>query len=71
MVKGLVSGLSLASHSDSEPFLVLHALFRQDACQQEGFWEVVGHVLSPFDLSGTLPIDGGLLALFSLPGPPV
>ena len=54
MVMGLVSGLSLANHSDSEFFLVVHALFSQDGCQQEGFWEVVGQVVSPFDLSGTL-----------------
>ena len=27
MVMGLVSGLSLANHSDSESFLVVHALF--------------------------------------------
>ena len=27
MVMGLFSGLSLASHSDSEPFLLVHALF--------------------------------------------
>ena len=51
MVMGLVSGLSLANHSDSEPFLVVHTLFSQDGCQREGFWEVVGHVVSPFDLS--------------------
>ena len=51
MVMGLVYGLSLASHSDSESFLVVHALFSQDGCQREGFWEVVGHVVSPFDLS--------------------
>ena len=51
MVMGLVSGLSLANHSDSEFFLVVHALFSQDGCQQEGFWEVVRHVLSLFDLS--------------------
>ena len=51
MVMGLVSGLSLANHSDSESFLVVHALFSQDGCQREGFWEVVGHVVSPFDLS--------------------
>ena len=44
MVMGLVSWLSLASHSDSESFLVVHALFSQDGCQREGFWEVVGHV---------------------------
>ena len=51
MVMELVSSLSLASHSDSESFLVEHALFSQDGCQREGFWEVVGHVVSPFDLS--------------------
>ena len=44
---GLVSGLSLANHSESESFLVVHALFSQDGCQSEGFWEVV----SPFNLS--------------------
>ena len=68
---GLVSGLSLASHSDSESFLVVHALFSQDGCQREGFWEVVGPVVSPFDLSRTLPVGGGLLVLCSLTGPPV
>ena len=51
MVMGLVSGLSLANHSDSESFLVVHTLFSQDGCQREGFWEVVRHVVSPFDLS--------------------
>ena len=50
MVIGLVSGLSLANHSDSESFLAVHALFSQDGCQR-GLWEVVGHVVSPFDLS--------------------
>ena len=34
---GLVSQLSLANHSDSESFLVVHALFSQDGCQKEGF----------------------------------
>ena len=48
---GFVSGLSLASHSDSESFLVVHALFSQDGCQRKGFWEVVRHMASPFDLS--------------------
>ena len=51
MVTGLVSGLSLASHSDSESFLVVQALFSQDGHQRGGFWEVVGYVVSPFDLS--------------------
>ena len=58
---GLVSGLSLANYSDSESFLVVHTLFSQDGCQREGFWEVVGHVVSPFDLSQTLLFAGGLL----------
>ena len=71
MVMALVSGLSLANHSDSESFLVVHALFSQDGCQREGFWEVVRHVVSPFDLSQTLPVGGGLLVPCSLPGPPV
>ena len=70
-VMGLVSGLSLANHSDSESFLVVHALFGQDGCQREGFWEAVGQVVSPFDLSRTLPVDGSLLVPCSLPGPPV
>ena len=71
MVMGLVSARSLANHSDSESFLVVHALFSQDGGQGEGFWEVVGHVVSPFDLSRTLPVGGGLLVPCSLPGPPV
>ena len=41
MVMGLVSRLSLANHSDSESFLVVHALFSQDGRQRGGFWEVV------------------------------
>ena len=68
MVMGLVSGLSLANHSDSESFLVVHTLFSQDGCQREGFWEVVGHVVSPFDLSRTLPVGGGLFFPYSLLG---
>ena len=47
----MVMGLSLANHSDSEFFLVVHTLFSQDGCQGEGFWEEVGNVVSPFDLS--------------------
>ena len=30
-----------------------------------------GHAVSPFDLSRTLPVGGGLLVLCSLPGSPV
>ena len=71
MEMGLVSGLSLANHSDSESFLVVYTLFSQDGCQGEGFWEVVGHVVSPFDLCRTLLVSGGLLVPCSSPGPPV
>ena len=67
----LVSELSLANYSDSESFLVVHALFSKDGCQREGFWEVVRHAVSPFDLSQTLLVGGGLLVLCSLPGSPV
>ena len=70
IVMGLVSGLSLANYCDSESVLVVHVFFSQDGCQR-GFWEVVGHVVSPFDLSRTLPVGGGLLVSCSLPGPPV
>ena len=61
MVMGLVSRLSLANYSDSESFLVVHALSSQDGCQWERFWEVVEHVMSLFDLSWALPVGGGLL----------
>ena len=70
MMMELVSRLSLANHSDSESFLVVHTLFSQDGCQR-GFWEVVGHEVSPFDLSRTLLVGGGLSVPCSLPGPPV
>ena len=71
MVMGLVSGLSLGDPSDSESFLVVQALFSQDGCQREGFWEEIRQVVSPFDLSLTLLVGGGLLVPCSLPGPPV
>ena len=71
MVMGLVSGLSLANHSDSGSFLVAHASLSQDGFQQGGFWEVgrTYGLASPFDLSRILPVGGGLLILCSLPGP--
>ena len=68
---GISFWLPLANHTDSESFLLVHALFSQDGCQREGFWKVVAHMVSPFDLSRTLLVGGGLLALCSLPGPPV
>ena len=48
---GLVSGLSVANHSDLGSFLVVHALLSQDGFQQAEFREVGGHVVFPFDLS--------------------
>ena len=57
---GLVSGLSLANHCDSESFLVVHALL-----------EVVGRVVSPFDLSQTILAGGSLLVPYSFSGSPV
>ena len=71
MVMGLVSGWSLANHSNSGSFLVAHASLSQDEYWQEEFWEVGGHAVSPFDLSRTLPVGGGLLVLYSLSGSPV
>ena len=68
---GISFWVVLANHSDSESFLVVYTLFSQDGCQREGFWEVVGHVESLFDLSRTLLLGGGLLVPCSLPGPPV
>ena len=40
MVMGLVSGLSLTNHSDSEPFLVVHVLLSQDGWQRGGFFDL-------------------------------
>ena len=68
---GLASRLSLAHHSDSECFLVVPAFFSQDGCQQGGFWEEVRHVVSPFDLSQTLPVGGDFSVPCSSPEPPV
>ena len=58
MVMELVSGLSLANHSDSEFFLGMHALLNQDGCQREGFWEVVGQVVSPFAMTSCCKTNG-------------
>ena len=63
MVMGLVSGWSLANHSNSESFLVVHTSLSQDGCWREGFWEVDGHAVSPLDLSRSLSVGGGLLVL--------
>ena len=71
MVMGLVSGWSLANHSNSESFLVAHALLSQDGCWREGFWEVNRHAVSPLDLSRALLVGGGLLVSYSLSGSPM
>ena len=52
-VMGLVSGLSLAKHSDSGSFLVAHTLLSQGGCQRGGLWEVVQQVASPLDVFQT------------------
>ena len=66
MVIGLISELSLNSHSDSGSFLVaLHCSAKMDATEK-----VVGHVMFLLDLSQTLLVGGYLLILCSLPGPP-
>ena len=67
----LISGVSLASLSDSGSFLVVHALLSQGGCQREGFWEVVGHLVSPLNPFQTPLVGGRLLVSCSLPGPPV
>ena len=71
MVMGLVSRWSLATHSNSESFLVVRASLSQDGCWREGCWEVDGRAVSPLDLSRTLLVGGGLLVLYSLSGSPV
>ena len=71
MVMGLVSEWSLTNHSNPESFLVVHASLSQDGCWREGFWEVDGHGVSPFDVCQTLPVGDGLLVPYSLSGSPV
>ena len=72
MVMGLVSGLSLGNHSESESFLVVHALFSQmDAREKDsGRWSDMWCLLLTFPELFRL-VGGGLLGLCSLPGPPV
>ena len=76
MVMGLVSGLSLANHSDSGSFLVAraHCSAKTDSSKEDSE-RLVGHVdwclLSPFDLSQILLVGGGLLVPCSLPESPV
>ena len=49
MVMELVSGLSLANHSDSESFLAVHTLFSQmDAREDSGGWSDTWYLLLTF-----------------------
>ena len=68
MVMGLVPGLSLASPCDWPSWW--HYSARMDS-RVEDSGRLVGHMVSPFDLSQFLPVDGGLLVPCSLPGSPV
>ena len=61
----------MVNHFDWGSFLAVQALLSQDGRQRGGFWEVVGHAVSPFDFSRILPVGGGLLVPCSLLGPPV
>ena len=73
MVMGLVSGFSLANHSDLGSFLVACMSLSQDGFQWEGFWESTwtGVASLPFDHSQILPVGYSLLVPCSLWGPPV
>ena len=66
MVMGLVSGLSLASHSDSKSFLV--GLVQPKWMPER---RILGGVVFPFELSRTVPVGGALLVPCSSPEPPV
>ena len=69
MAMGLVSGFLWPIVLTQGPSVV-QAMLRQDGFRQ-GLWEMVGDVVSPFDLSQVLPVGGRLSVLCSLPGPPI
>ena len=71
MVMGVVPGFSLVNHSDSGSFLGGTHVAQSRWMPARGFWEVVGHMESPFDISPVLPVGGGLVVICSSPGPPV
>ena len=62
MLMGLVSWFPLGNYSDSGSFLVVHTLFGQVGFQQGDSERLVGHVVSPSDLSQILLVGGGLLS---------
>ena len=71
MVMGLVSEFSLANHSDSESFLMVHTLLRPRCMPGRrilGGGRTRGISYWPFP---TLLIGDGLVVPRSLPGPPV
>ena len=71
MVMGLVSGLFLASYSDSGSFRwYVHCLAKMDASKEDS-GRPVGHIVCFSDLSWNLPVGGDLLVPCSLSGPPV
>ena len=51
IIMGLVSRLSLANHSDSGSFLMVHTSLSQNGFQQEGFWKVTRTYGLTFHLS--------------------
>ena len=70
MVMGLVSALSLANHPDSR-VLPGGASIAQPRWMPARRILGGGRMVSPFDLSQTLLVGGGLLVPCSLPGPAV
>ena len=68
---GLVSGLSLANHSDSESFLVVPCSAKMDAREKDsGRWSDRWCLLLTFPKLFWL-VEAGLLVPCSLPGPSV
>ena len=71
MVMGLISGLSLAGHSDSESFLVVCTSLSQEKDSGRLVGLMGWHLLSPFEVSQILLVGGSFLVPCSLSGPPV
>ena len=71
MVRKLVLQLSLANILTPCPSWWCMHYSAKMASSKVDSGRLVGHVVSPFDLSQILPVGGGLLVPCSLPGPPV
>ena len=65
------SALKFFSFQNLIYLLEVHTLLSQDGSHRGEFWEVGGHMASPFDLYQTLPVGYSLLLSCSLPGLPV